>query len=79
MQINEGILEWLLDGDISIQYQVHRDLLAEERSDLQERIVEIVDLNECAHRIEWNGLGISIIAKGLNDIDLTWHRPTNLN
>ncbi len=40
MQINEGILEWLLDGDISIQYQVHRDLLAEERSDLQERIVE---------------------------------------
>ena len=29
---------WLLEGDISIQYQVHRDLLATERPDLRERI-----------------------------------------
>ncbi len=32
------IIEWLLEGDVSIQYQVHRDLLATERPDLQERI-----------------------------------------
>jgi hypothetical protein len=29
---------WLLKGDVSIQYQVHRDLLATERPDLRERI-----------------------------------------
>jgi hypothetical protein len=32
------IIEWLLEGDVSIQYQVHRDLLAVKREDLQERI-----------------------------------------
>jgi hypothetical protein len=32
------IISWLLEGDVSIQYQVHRDLLGAERSDLQERI-----------------------------------------
>ncbi len=32
------IIEWLLKGDVSIQYQVYRDLLNEERPDLQERI-----------------------------------------
>lgn len=32
------IIEWLLKGDISIQYQVHRDLLGNVRKDLQERI-----------------------------------------
>ena len=32
------LIPWLLDGDVSIQYQVHRDLLAIERSDLQMRI-----------------------------------------
>ncbi len=32
------IIKWLLQGDVSIQYQVHRDLLGNERKDLQERI-----------------------------------------
>jgi hypothetical protein len=40
MQIDEGIVQWLLQGDISIQYQVHRDLLGEDRQDLQVRISE---------------------------------------
>ncbi|MBN2503101.1 MAG: hypothetical protein JXB38_20155 [Anaerolineales bacterium] len=31
-------ITWLLEGDVSIQYQVHRDLLATERPDLRERI-----------------------------------------
>ena len=34
----QQIIEWLLEGDISIQYQVHRDLLGNERKDLQDRI-----------------------------------------
>ena len=29
---------WLLEGDVSIQYQVHRDLLATEKPDLRDRI-----------------------------------------
>ena len=29
---------WLLEGDVSIQYQVHRDLLAAEKPDLRDRI-----------------------------------------
>lgn len=32
------IIEWLLEGDVSIQYQVHRDLLGNDRIDLQNRI-----------------------------------------
>ena len=32
------IIKWLLKGDVSIQYQVHRDLLSTDRNDLQERI-----------------------------------------
>jgi hypothetical protein len=32
------IIAWLLEGDVSIQYQVHRDLLGKERKDLQDRI-----------------------------------------
>jgi len=32
------IIEWLLEGDVSIQYQVYRDLLNAERKDLQARI-----------------------------------------
>ncbi|MFY0642851.1 MAG: hypothetical protein JXR19_00135 [Bacteroidia bacterium] len=35
---NQQIIEWLNAGDISIQYQVHRDLLGVERKDLQYRI-----------------------------------------
>jgi len=34
----QKIIEWLLEGDVSIQYQVNRDLLGEDRKDLQERI-----------------------------------------
>ena len=29
---------WLLEGDIAVQYQAHRDLLSKERHDLQQRI-----------------------------------------
>ena len=32
------IIDWLLQGDVSIQYQVYRDLLGEDRKDLQDRI-----------------------------------------
>lgn len=32
------IIDWLLKGDVSIQYQTYRDLLDEERPDLKERI-----------------------------------------
>ena len=35
---HEEIINWLLEGDVSIQYQVHRDLLSSNRNDLQERI-----------------------------------------
>ncbi len=35
---NDKIIKWLLSGDVSLQYQVHRDLLNEEREDLRERI-----------------------------------------
>lgn len=31
-------IEWLLEGDVAIQYQVHRDLLDIVRNDLQQRI-----------------------------------------
>lgn len=37
MEKNE-LINWLLEGDVSIQYQVHRDLLDEERNDLSKRI-----------------------------------------
>lgn len=33
------IIEWLLKGDVSIQYQVYRDLLGTDRKDLQDRIL----------------------------------------
>lgn len=32
------IINWLLNGDVSIQYQVYRDLLSQERKDLLKRI-----------------------------------------
>ena len=38
MRNRQEIIEWLLAGDVSIQYQVHRDLLNEDRKDLQNRI-----------------------------------------
>jgi hypothetical protein len=34
----QKIIDWLLEGDVSIQYQVHRDLLSVVRKDLQNRI-----------------------------------------
>ncbi len=34
----DQITQWLLDGDVSIQYQVCRDLLGEDRPDIQARI-----------------------------------------
>jgi hypothetical protein len=37
MQKN-GIIQWLLEGDVSIQYQVRRDLLSSECQDLRKRI-----------------------------------------
>ncbi len=36
--MNERIRDWLLEGDVSIQFQVRRDLLGESRPDLQARI-----------------------------------------
>ena len=35
---DQEIIDWLLEGDVSIQYQVYRDLLGIERKELQERI-----------------------------------------
>jgi hypothetical protein len=32
------IIEWILKGDVSIQYQVYRDLLGKKRNDLREKI-----------------------------------------
>ncbi len=33
-----GVIEWLLRGDVSIQYQVNRDLLRSEQEELQKQI-----------------------------------------
>lgn len=38
MLIDDQIIDWLLEGDVSIQYQVHRDLLGSELPALRERI-----------------------------------------
>jgi hypothetical protein len=35
---DKEIINWLLEGDVSIQYQVHRDLLDSERNKLQQQI-----------------------------------------
>ncbi|MDA3953130.1 MAG: hypothetical protein PF485_05755 [Bacteroidales bacterium] len=35
---NKEIIDWLLQGDVSIQYQTYRDLLGEERKELKKRI-----------------------------------------
>lgn len=35
---HKQIIDWLMEGDVSIQYQVWRDLLGAEKSKLQERI-----------------------------------------
>jgi hypothetical protein len=36
--IDSSIIEWLLDSDVSIQYQVYRDLLKVDKSGLKEKI-----------------------------------------
>lgn len=36
----EKIIDWLLEGDVSIQYQVYRDLLGVEKNTLQQRIAQ---------------------------------------
>ncbi len=38
--IGEPLIQWLLEGDIAIQYQRWRDLIGEVRPDLQARILE---------------------------------------
>jgi hypothetical protein len=38
MMITDQIITWLLEGDVSIQYQVHRDLLGSELPALRKRI-----------------------------------------
>ncbi len=35
---NQHIIDWLLEGDVSIQYQVWRDLLGVDKKELQDRI-----------------------------------------
>ncbi len=35
---DDQIIQWLLEGDVSVQYQVHRDLLGEEKPELREQI-----------------------------------------
>lgn len=37
---NEQIIDWLLEGDVSILYQVYRDLFGVEKKDLQDRIAK---------------------------------------
>jgi len=37
---NAGVIKWLLESDVAIQYQVYRDLLGTERPDLQKRIAQ---------------------------------------
>lgn len=38
VSISNELIDWLLAGDVALQYQVRRDLLDEERPDLQARI-----------------------------------------
>jgi len=35
---DSGLIDWLLNGDVSIQFQVYRDLLKKNRPDFQDRI-----------------------------------------
>ena len=36
--LEQQLITWLLEGDVSIQYQVHRDLLGSDKPDLRNRI-----------------------------------------
>ena len=35
---HDQIIDWLLNGDVSIQYQTNRHLLGKERNDIRNRI-----------------------------------------
>ncbi len=35
-----NLIKWLLEGDVSIQYQVHRDLLGLDKRSLRNRIAK---------------------------------------
>ena len=48
------VIKWLLDGDVSIQYQVYRDLLGKEKPNLKKRIVK-------------EGFGKALLANQQND------------
>jgi len=37
---NDKLIRWLLEGDVSIQYQVHRDLLGSDKKTLRNRIAK---------------------------------------
>lgn len=37
---NQNVINWLLEGDVSIQYQTYRDLLLQDKPALQKRIAE---------------------------------------
>ncbi len=53
MKSNNEIIEWLMEGDISIQYQVYRDLLNSEKKLLRPRIeAEGWGADFLAHRLE---------------------------
>ena len=38
--VSENLIKWLLKGDISVQYQVHRDLLDSEKKQLRQKIAK---------------------------------------
>ena len=38
VEFDDGLIDWLLEGDVSIQYQVHRDLLDAVRPELRDGI-----------------------------------------
>ncbi|HEY9178413.1 MAG TPA: hypothetical protein VIN07_12010, partial [Flavipsychrobacter sp.] len=38
--MDDRVIDWLLTGDVSIQYQVHRDLLGQEKPPLRKRIAQ---------------------------------------
>lgn len=40
MMNHQEIIEWLLEGDVSVQYQTHRDLLDTDRKELQDQIAK---------------------------------------
>ncbi len=54
MDNENKIINWLMEGDVSLQYQVYRDLLFTERTDLQ-------------NRIENEGWGAKFLSKRKND------------